>query len=324
MTDEMIVCRDLGISFSTARRRKLRVRDVVRGAPLLADDAFWALRNVSFTVRAGESVGFVGRNGSGKSTLLRIVAGVMLPDEGTVVVNGGIGAMLELSAGFTSELTGRDNVYLVAALHGFSRDQVDEVYDDIVEWCELARFMDTSVRHFSSGMKSRLGFALITQLNEPILLIDEALAVGDRAFRRKCAVVVKEQLSEGRTVLMVSHNENELERFCERGIYLKNGAVAFDGPMAEALEVYNGDADAEGDRSEKEQKQRKRMQKRERRQRRRAERAVQEGAERAVQEGAVQEGAERAAPDGAERAVRRGMGGAVHEDVELASARAED
>jgi ABC-2 type transport system ATP-binding protein len=251
-TDEnIIVCQDVGISFVAARRRKLRIRDVLlHGASVTNADSFWALRHISFRVRAGESIGLIGRNGSGKSTLLRLLAGVMLPDEGFVRVNGGIGAMLELSAGFSNELTGRDNVYLVASLHGFSREEVDEFYDELVEWCELGQFMDTSVRHYSSGMKSRLGFALITQLNEPILLIDEALAVGDRAFRRKCAVVMNEQLSEGRTVLMVSHNENDLERFCERGIYLKDGSIAFDGPMEETLAIYRADADTEEDERE--------------------------------------------------------------------------
>lgn len=256
--DDVIVCDKVGISFVTARRRKLRVRDVLlHGASVINADSFWALRNVSFRVRAGESVGLVGRNGSGKSTLLRLLAGVMLPDEGAIRVNGGVGAMLELSAGFSSELTGRDNVYLVSALHGFSREQVDEFYEELVEWCELRRFMNTSVRHYSSGMKSRLGFALITQLNEPILLIDEALAVGDRAFRRKCAVVMNEQLSEGRTVLMVSHNEADLERFCERGIYLKNGTIVHDGPMEETLEIYRSDADTEEDARERSRQQRR-------------------------------------------------------------------
>jgi ABC-2 type transport system ATP-binding protein len=243
---DAVVCKDVGISFVASRKRRLKVKDVlINGTVGIDADNFWALRHIDFTVAPGESVALVGRNGSGKSTLLRLLAGVMLPDEGEIVVNGGVGAMLELSAGFSNELTGRDNVYLVAALHGFSREQVDEVYDDIVEWCELERFMDTSLRHYSSGMKSRLGFALVTQLDEPILLIDEALAVGDRAFRRKCAIVMKEQLSEGRTVLMVSHNENELERFCTRGLYLKNGSIAFDGPIKETLRVYRADSDAE-------------------------------------------------------------------------------
>jgi len=245
--DNVIACEDVGISFVTSRRRKLRINDVlIKGTSAIDVESFWALRHVNLTVKAGESIGLVGRNGSGKSTLLRLLAGVMLPDEGAIKVDGGIGAMLELSAGFNNELTGRDNVYLVASLHGFSREQVDEVYDDIVEWCELGKFMGTALRHYSSGMKSRLGFALITQLNEPILLIDEALAVGDRAFRRKCAVVMAEQLSEGRTVIMVSHNESDLERFCTRGIYLRSGGVAFDGPMEEALEIYRADSDREG------------------------------------------------------------------------------
>lgn len=243
-----VVCSDVGISFAAARRRKLSLRDLVRQGTIAVDsDPFWALRHVNLTIKTGESVGLVGRNGSGKSTLLRLVAGVLLPTEGDVRVHGGIGAMLELSAGFSNELTGRDNVYLVASLHGFSRDQVDEIYDDIVEWCELKRFMDTQLRHYSSGMKARLGFGLITQLNEPILLIDEALAVGDRAFRRKCADVMSEQLSEGRTVMMVSHNENDLERFCQRGVYIKGGTIVHDGPMEETLTIYRADADADAD-----------------------------------------------------------------------------
>lgn len=260
MAEDIITCHDVGISFVTSRRRKLRVQDlVVGGGSMLDTESFWALRHVNLSVKAGESIGLLGRNGCGKSTMLRLLAGVMLPDEGEITVHGGIGAMLELSAGFNSELTGRDNVYLVASLHGFGREQVDEVYDDIVEWCELQRFMDTPVKHYSSGMKSRLGFALITQLNEPILLIDEALAVGDRSFRRKCAHVMAEQMSEGRTVLMVSHNESDLERYCQRGIYLRNGAIAFDGPMAEALALYRADSDAESAWSEARQRRRKRM-----------------------------------------------------------------
>lgn len=248
MNDIAIAVNDVGINFTMSRRRRLRLKDLsVQGAAALGSETFWALRNVSFRVEHGESVGLIGRNGSGKSTLLRLIAGVMLPDEGSITVDGGIGAMLELSAGFNPELTGRDNVYLVASLHGFSREQIDAIYWDIVRWSGLWRFMHTQLRYYSSGMKARLGFAVITRLDEPILLIDEALAVGDRAFRRKCAVVMAEQLSEGRTVMLVSHNESDLERFCTRGIYLKEGVVIRDGPMSEVLEVYRADADADSE-----------------------------------------------------------------------------
>ena len=235
---------NVGISFAMTRRRRLKVRDlIVRGPDVLQQDAFWALRNVSFRVKPGESVGLIGRNGSGKSTLLRLVAGVMIPDEGTVEVNGGVGAMLELSAGFNPDLTGRDNVYLLGSLHGFSKEEIDARYRQIVRWAELERFMDTPLRHFSSGMKSRLGFSVVTRMDEPILLVDEVLAVGDRAFRRKSYRVMERLLSEGRTVLLVSHNEGDLERFCTRGIYLKSGAKVADGPMDEVLDIYRTDTE---------------------------------------------------------------------------------
>jgi ABC-type polysaccharide/polyol phosphate transport system ATPase subunit len=243
---DVITVDNAGIHFAINRRRRLKLRDVfVRGHRALASETFWAVRNVSFTVGHGEAVGLVGRNGSGKSTLLRLVAGVMLPDEGSIHVDGGVGAMLELSAGFNPDLTGRDNVYLLAALHGFSREEIDDIYDEIVEWAELKRFMDTPLRHYSSGMKARLGFSVVTRLDEPILLIDEVLAVGDRSFRRKCAAVMENLLSEGRTVLLVSHNENDLARFCSRGIYLKNGTKVGEGPMREILQQYRADADDE-------------------------------------------------------------------------------
>ena len=248
MSDVAISINDVGISFAITRRRRLKLRELTVHGPAALDlNTFWALRHVNMTIRHGESVGLVGRNGSGKSTLLRLIAGVMLPDEGSIAVNGGIGAMLELSAGFNQDLTGRDNVYLVASLHGFTREHIDEIYPGIVRWSGLRPFMNTQLRYYSSGMKARLGFAVITRLDEPILLIDEALAVGDRAFRRKCGVVMRKQLSEGRTVVLVSHNEADLERFCTRGIYLKDGMVAHDGPMGEVLDAYRTDADADSE-----------------------------------------------------------------------------
>lgn len=237
-----ITVSDVGISFSLNRRRKLKLRDLATGRQRITGDrSFWALRNVSFAVAPGEAVGLVGRNGSGKSTLLRLVAGVMLPDEGAIQVNGGVGAMLELSAGFKGDLTGRDNVYLLASLHGFTREQTDAMYPEIVEWAGLARFMDTPLRHYSSGMKARLGFSVVTRLDEPILLVDEVLAVGDRSFRRKCSAVMERMLTEGRALLLVSHNENDLEKFCSRGVYLKSGRKVAEGPMDDILEMYRQD-----------------------------------------------------------------------------------
>jgi ABC-2 type transport system ATP-binding protein len=243
---DVITVSNVGINFAVTRRRKLQVQDFVVGRrTVTAPETFWALRHVSFRIRQGEAVGLVGRNGSGKSTLLRVIAGVLLPDEGNVWVNGGVGAMLELNAGFNPELTGRDNVYLLGSLHGFTREQIDAKYRRIVRWADLERFMNTPLRHYSSGMKSRLGFSVVTRLEEPILLVDEVMAVGDRQFRRKSYRVMERLLTQGRTVVLVSHNESDLRRFCERGIYLKGGRKVADGPMHEVLEAYHADTDVD-------------------------------------------------------------------------------
>jgi ABC-2 type transport system ATP-binding protein len=237
---------DIGIKFAINRRRRLELKNMfVRTRETLGQGEFWALRNVSFSVGVGEAVGVIGRNGSGKSTLLRLIAGVLLPDEGSVEVHGGVGAMIELSAGFVGDLTARDNIYLISALHGFSREQVDARFQEIVDWAGVERFVDTPVQHYSSGMKARLAFSIVTQMEEPILLVDEVLAVGDAAFRRKCADVIDGMLAEGRTFLLVSHNENDLRRWCKRGIYLKNGAVVTDGPVEDVLEEYAADAEVQ-------------------------------------------------------------------------------
>src|SRR3954452_511019 len=241
---------DLGIKFHLnqrgRRRRHRQFRQMFRpGGSSYDEQEFWALRNVDFSVAQGEAVGIVGRNGSGKSTLLRLVAGVLIPDEGTVQVNGGVGAMLELSAGFVGALTARDNVYLLSALHGFSREEVDARFDEIIKWAEVEDFVDTRVGHFSSGMRARLAFSVVTQLEEPILLVDEVLAVGDRSFRRKCSTVIENMLADGRTMLLVSHNENDLRRLCTRGIYIRDHQVAADAPIDEVLELYGADSERE-------------------------------------------------------------------------------
>ena len=247
---DAITVTDLGINFHYTMRgkrmRKRQFRDVfARGAAKNPERVFWALRHVNFTIAPGEAVGIVGGNGSGKSTLLRLIAGVLLPDEGDVQVDGGVGAMLELSAGFVGALTARDNIYLLSSLHGFSREEVDDRFDDIVRWAEVEDFVDTQVRHFSSGMRARLAFSVVTKLNEPILLVDEVLAVGDRAFRRKCSKVMEGMLADGRTLLLVSHNERDLRRLCTRGLYIRDGGVAADGPIEDILEMYDADSDRE-------------------------------------------------------------------------------
>ena len=185
----VIEAHDLGIEFYRSRRRKMSLREIVlKGKNTAPKDTFWALRNVSFTVAPGEAVGLVGGNGSGKSTLLKMIAGVMIPDEGGVKVRGGVAPLIELTGGFLGELTARDNLYLAGGLHGLSKAQMDERYDEIVDFAgpQVRAGMDMAYRHFSSGMQVRLAFALITTLDEPIVLVDEVLDVGDRAFRDKC------------------------------------------------------------------------------------------------------------------------------------------
>jgi ABC-2 type transport system ATP-binding protein len=241
---DAIAVSDLGIKFALNRRRRLELKNVfIEGLSATGTD-YWALRHVSFTVAKGEAVGVVGRNGCGKSTLLRLVAGVMLPDEGVIEVNGGVGAMIELSAGFVGDLTARENVYLISSLHGFSREDTDERFDEIMKWAGVARFVDTPVMHFSSGMRARLAFSIVTRMEEPILLVDEVLAVGDKAFRRKCGVVIDRMLGEGRTMLLVSHNENDLRRWCTRGIYLRRDQPLVTGPIEDILEMYLDEDDS--------------------------------------------------------------------------------
>nr|WP_218875093.1 MULTISPECIES: ABC transporter ATP-binding protein [Leifsonia] len=204
-------------------------------------DDFWPLRDVSFRVDAGEAIGVVGRNGQGKSTLLKLVAGVLLPDEGTVRVHEGVAPLIEITGGFVDDLTVRDNVYLTAGLHGMTRAQIDARFGEIIDFAEIGDFVDTPYKHLSSGMKVRIAFSVISQLEEPVLLVDEVLAVGDRGFREKCYRRIDELLAGGRTLFFVSHNEKDLRRFCARGLYLDKGRLVLDGPISDVLDLYNQD-----------------------------------------------------------------------------------
>lgn len=232
----------LGIRFRRNRRGRRSFKDLFAGASRRGRPGeFWALRGVSFAVETGESIGVIGRNGQGKSTLLKLVAGVLLPDEGSVSVNGGVAPLIELTGGFVGDLTVRENVLLTAGLHGMPRAEVRRRYDDIIAFAELAESQETPYKHLSNGMKVRLAFSVVAQLDEPILLVDEVLAVGDKAFRKKCYTRIDELLAEGRTLFFVSHNERDLRRFCARGLYLDRGQLVFDGPIEDALSRYNAD-----------------------------------------------------------------------------------
>jgi ABC-2 type transport system ATP-binding protein len=239
----VIDVKDIGISFKRNRKRNFSIREMLLQQKNTSPKGdFWALRNINFQVNAGEAIGLMGANGEGKSTLLRIIAGVLLPDEGSVTVNGGVAPLIELTGGLKSDLTARDNIGLVAGLHGVSRSELKKRFDSIVEFAEVGDFLDTPVRHFSSGMKVRLGFSIVTSIDEPIILVDEALAVGDAAFKEKCYIRMKDLLNQGKTLFLVSHKERDLKEFCTRGLYLKNGSLAVNGTLTEALNAYQQDS----------------------------------------------------------------------------------
>ena len=242
MAAPVISVHDVGIRFKRNRQRSRSFKDLLAGRERRAKpDEFWAIRGVSFDVQQGESIGVVGRNGQGKSTLLKLVAEVMLPDEGTVAVRRGVAPLIELTGGFVDDLSVRDNVYLSAGLHGKSRAEIDAEFDEIIDFAELKDFVNTPYKHLSSGMKVRAAFSVVSRMDEPILLVDEVLAVGDRGFRNKCYRRIEEMLAEGRTLFFVSHNDRDLQRFCTRGLYLDKGALQFDGPIDTAFERYQAD-----------------------------------------------------------------------------------
>ena len=237
----VIAVRDAGVRFSRGRRHR-SLRDwALRGESGLRTDEFWALRDVSFDVRPGEAIGVVGRNGQGKSTLLKLIAGVMIPDRGAVDVNAGVAPLIEITGGFVNDLTVRDNIALTAGLHGMSKADIAARFDEMVAFAEIDDFVDTPYKHLSSGMKVRVAFAVVSRLEEPIILVDEVLAVGDKAFKRKCYARIDELLAAGRTLFLVSHSETDLRRFCSRGLYLRQGRLIADGPMADVLAAYADD-----------------------------------------------------------------------------------
>jgi ABC-2 type transport system ATP-binding protein len=236
----VITVTDAGIRFKRNRRSRRNFKDLFAGSKRRSRPGeFWALRNVSFTVTPGEAIGVVGRNGQGKSTLLKLVAEVVFPDEGSVRVGEGVAPLIEITGGFVDDLTVRDNVYLTAGLHGMKRHEIDERFDEIIAFSEIGDFLDTPYKHLSSGMKVRIAFAVISRLEEPIILVDEVLAVGDRAFREKCYGRIEELLAGGRTLFFVSHSEKDLRRFCTRGLYLDKGSLVLDASIGEVLDRYN-------------------------------------------------------------------------------------
>ncbi len=202
------------------------------------DDAIWALRDVSFEVRQGEVLGIVGNNGAGKSTLLKVLSRITCPTTGRASVQGRMGSLLEVGTGFHPELTGRDNIFLNGAILGMERSYIASRFDEIVDFAEVERFLDTPVKHYSSGMYLRLAFAVAAHLPAEILVVDEVLAVGDAGFQKKCLAKMSEVASEGRTILFVSHNLNAIQRMCPRSVLLQGGRLMADASTSDVLRQY--------------------------------------------------------------------------------------
>lgn len=203
------------------------------------DQIFWALNEVSFEVRRGEVVGIIGRNGAGKTTLLKILARITEPTSGYVDVSGRIGALLEVGTGFHQELTGRENIYLSGAILGMRREEINRKLEEIIEFAEVSKFIDTPVKRYSTGMYLRLAFSVAAHLEPEILLVDEVLAVGDVAFQKKCIGKMEDVASEGRTVLFVSHNLAVIKEMCDTSIVMNDGQNVFRGPVVEGLSHYS-------------------------------------------------------------------------------------
>ena len=200
-----------------------------------------AVNNVSFNIKKGESVALFGKNGAGKSTILKLITGVTYPTEGEIEVKGRVSALLELTSGFDQEFTGRENIYLKGQLLGIKDKEIKELEPTIIDFAELGDYIDQPVRTYSSGMKARLGFAINANVKPEILIIDEALSVGDEAFRRKCVKKINEVTSkEDVTLLFVTHATDTAKDFCKRGIVMKKGKAVFDGDIDDAIENYNG------------------------------------------------------------------------------------
>jgi lipopolysaccharide transport system ATP-binding protein len=199
----------------------------------------WVLRHISFAIEPGEAIGIVGQNGAGKSTLLKMITGTLQPTEGNVQVNGRIAAILELGMGFNPELTGRQNVYHAAGLMGFNSDQIDDVIGDIETFAEIGEYFDESVRTYSSGMQMRVAFAVATAFRPDILIVDEALSVGDSYFQHKSFARIKEFQQQGTTLIIVSHDRGSIQALCDRAILLDGGTVIKDGAPEEVMDFYN-------------------------------------------------------------------------------------
>lgn len=240
MSELIIDVSDVSMKFNMSREKVDNIKEyivrLVQGR--IKIDEFWALRDVSLAIKKGESLGIVGVNGSGKSTLLKVIAGVMKPTSGTVGVYGSVAPLIELGAGFDYELTARENIFLNGAILGFSRSEMKEKFDEIMEFSELWEFIDVPIKNFSSGMVARLGFAIATISRPDILIADEILGVGDYKFQLKCEQRMNEIISNGATIILVSHAIEQIQKMCTHTAWIHKGKLMAFGPTADVAKQY--------------------------------------------------------------------------------------
>ena len=246
MRDTVIKVEDLGKKYLLGGSHSLSFADMVRSF-IRKDqqenqEEFWALKNIGFEIHAGEAVGIIGKNGAGKSTLLKILSKITYPTEGRFEMDGRVSSLLEVGTGFHPELSGRENIFLNGTILGMRRQEIKNKFEEIVEFSGVSKFIDTPVKHYSSGMYVRLAFSVAAHLEPEILIIDEVLAVGDAEFQKKCIGKMDEVTHQGRTVLFVSHNMNAVKTLCSRAVLLQKGGVALEGEVREVVSKYLGNA----------------------------------------------------------------------------------
>lgn len=239
--ETMIKVDDVSMMFNLSSERVDNIKEyiirLVKGKLMFSE--FWALKNISFELEKGDSLGIVGLNGSGKSTLLKLIAGVLKPTKGTVFTGGGIAPLIELGAGFDEDLSAAENIFLNGSILGYSREYMQERFDDIIEFAELQNFVEVPLKNFSSGMKARLGFAVATMNVPDILILDEVLSVGDYKFQEKSFQRTQEILDSGATVLFVSHSVEQVRKICKKAIWLQNGEMVMCGTSEEVCNAYS-------------------------------------------------------------------------------------
>ncbi len=240
MSETIIRIQDASVRFNLAMQKQRSLKDYVSRIRRkdLRFQEFFALKHINLEVEKGESWGFIGRNGSGKSTLLKLVTGILRPYTGEVAVSGTVAPLLELGAGFDNELTGRENILMNGLILGMTEKQIQDHFDDIVEFSELADFLDVPVKNYSSGMRARLGFAVATSARADILIADEVLSTGDRNFQKKCEARMQDLLDGGTTLLFVSHSADAVRRMCQKAMWLDHGEIRMTGSTDEVLNAY--------------------------------------------------------------------------------------